>query len=181
MVYVFIADGFEEIETFAPIDILLRSDISLKTVGINVKEVKSKHGIQIKTDLSEEEVDLSHAEMIILPGGPGHKILGESAFVSEAIDYCVKNNIYIAAICASPSILASKGLLKQKAAVCHPSVETKMNGAIIKDIPVNIDIKNKIITSRGAGTAFQFAFTICRLLKGDIMVQKIMGDICYDG
>lgn len=181
MIYVFMADGFEEIEAFVPIDVLLRAGMQLKTVGVTGKQIKSKHGISIEADLEIQELELSQVEMIILPGGPGTAKLQASETVSQAIDYCRENGRYIAAICAAPSILAQKGMLTGRTAVCHPSVESKMCGAILKKTPVYVDHEKKVITSRGAGTAFDFAFALCKLLTGEENVKKISGAICYEG
>lgn len=179
MVAILLAEGFEELETTAPIDILLRAGTALKTVGVTGSTVKSKHGISVQTDLTLEQLDAEKLSMLILPGGPGAKILRESDAVDKLVRSCAQRNIYLAAICAAPSVLAVKELLKGRKASCHPSVEQvlKEEGAILSHMPVTID--GKIITSRGAGTALPFALALCTALKGKDKTKEICDAICY--
>ena len=106
MVYVFLADGFEDIEALAPIDILRRANVDVKTVGVTGKEVTSSHGVTVKADISVSDIKLdSDLELIVLPGGmPGTLNLEASVGVQKAIDFCAANDKYIAAICAAPSL-----------------------------------------------------------------------------
>ena len=110
MVYVFFADGFEEIEGIAPVDILRRCDINVTTVGIGSNVITGAHGIQIAADIMDEEVKLDDMEAIVLPGGmPGTLNLERSSCVRNAVSTAVEQNKYIAAICAAPSILGPYG------------------------------------------------------------------------
>ena len=104
MVYVFLADGFEETEAIAPIDILRRAGKTVQTVGVSGEYVTGSHGITVKADILPEDMLPEKAEMIVLPGGmPGTTNLEASACVQRAINYCVKHEKYIGAICAAPS------------------------------------------------------------------------------
>ena len=160
MIYIYLADGFEEIEAVAPIDLLRRAEKKVITVGVGDNIITGSHGISIVTDtIAQEAVLNDELEMIILPGGmPGTLNLEKSRYVQNAIDYCVENNIYIGAICAAPSILGHKGLLKGKKAVCYEGFETQLEGAkILKESVAEDDI---FITARGAGAAIDFGLKL---------------------
>lgn len=116
MVYLFLADGFEEIEALTVVDLCRRSGIEIKTVGIGREAIRGSHGILVQSDMADKDFKIDEKpEMIVLPGGmPGTKNLEASSTVQNAIDYCVKNNIYVAAICAAPSVLGHKWLLNSR-------------------------------------------------------------------
>ena len=125
MIYVFLADGFEETEAIAPIDMLRRAKLDVKLVGVGTSTPTSSHGIRVTADLTEAEVKLdSSVQLIVLPGGmPGTLNLEKSPVVQSAIKYCVENGIPVGAICAAPSILGKLGLLNGRKAVCFPGFE----------------------------------------------------------
>ena len=121
MVCIFLADGFEEIEAIATVDILRRAGIDVQIVGVGGQEIIGTHQIKIEADITETMLKIQDVQMIILPGGmPGTANLEKNQTVQSAIDYVAKNNGYIGAICAAPSILGHKGLLKGKNATCFP-------------------------------------------------------------
>ncbi|MDR1564981.1 MAG: DJ-1/PfpI family protein [Oscillospiraceae bacterium] len=176
MIYIFLADGFEEIEAITPIDILRRAGAELCSVGITGKRVTGAHAISIECDITPEEADLRNAEMIILPGGmPGTQALAKSTFVTAMLKASVKQGTHLAAICAAPMILGQLGLLKGKSAVCFPGYEDKLTGAIYLDLPVITD--GKITTSKSAGTALPFALELVRLLKGQTVANVIAASL----
>ena len=112
MVYMILADGFEEIEALEPLDILRRGGIDVKTVSImETKSVVGAHNIEVMADIKMTDVSLEDMDMVILPGGAGHELLDASNDVHTMLNYAVAYNRYIAAICASPSILGKKQLL----------------------------------------------------------------------
>ena len=160
MIYAFLANGFEETEAIAPIDLLRRSGKTVVTVGVGDNIITGSHGIPVVTDTIAQEASLTdELEMIILPGGmPGTLNLEKSDYVQAAIDYCVANNKYIGAICAAPSILGHKGLLNGKKAVCYEGFETQLEGAVIADTSVAED--GIFITARGAGVAVDFGLKL---------------------
>lgn len=176
MIYMFLAPGFEEIEAIATLDILRRAEINVKTVGINAEYITGAHGITIKADTTnfcEEDIDA-----IILPGGmPGTLNLNESDIVNSAIDICLKKNSYIFAICAAPSILGERGLLKGKNAVCYPGFEDQLHGANILSESVCQD--GKIITAKGPGAAIDFAFKIVEIFKSKGVASNIKSSMYY--
>ncbi len=164
MIYVFLADGFEECEAFAPIDILRRANFDVKTVGIGSNTVTGSHGISVICDITANDVDITRAEAIILPGGmPGTINLEESADVQGFIDYAADKNLVIGAICAAPSILGHKGLLKDRKATCFTGFEKDLLGAEVLEVPVVID--GNIVTAFGVGAAFDFGFALLEVLK----------------
>ncbi len=180
MVYVFLADGFEEVEAITPIDYLRRADIDVVTVGVTGASVTGAHNVTLMCDVTEDEIDITKAQGIVLPGGmPGTLNLEKSEIVQDAIDYCVKNNLLISAICAAPSILGHKNLLENKNAVCFPGFESELYGAKIADGFAVTD--SNIITAKGAGAASEFAFEIIKYLCNDEVAAKIKATVqtCY--
>ncbi|MBR6985532.1 DJ-1 family glyoxalase III [Ruminococcus sp. XPD3002] len=160
MIYAFLAEGFEETEAVTPIDLLRRSGKKVITVGVGDNIIMGSHGIPVVTDTIAQEAPLTdELEMIILPGGmPGTLNLEKSEYVQAAIDFCAANNKYIGAICAAPSILGHKGLLKGRKAVCYEGFEAQLEGAEVLNAPVAVD--GNIITARGAGVAVQFGLAL---------------------
>lgn len=160
MIYVYLANGFEETEAITPIDMLRRAEKKVITVGIGDNIVVSSHGIPVVTDtIAQEALLTDELEMIVLPGGmPGTLNLEKSEYVQQAIDFCMKKNLPIGAICAAPSILGHKGILKGKKAVCYQGFEAQLDGAEIGTEAVAVD--GNIITARGAGVAMQFALAL---------------------
>jgi protein deglycase len=172
MVYMLLAQGFEEIEALVPLDILRRAGVTVTTVGISGDTVYGQQDIGIKTDAYYPEVDYSDAEMIILPGGiPGWPNLQACEWVASCISGSVAHGAYIAAICGAPLILGDMGLLNGRNAVCHPSIEDRLTGAIVADAPVVTD--GKFITAKGVGFSVEFAFELVRILKGEETVKEI--------
>lgn len=177
MVYVFLADGFEEIEAIAPIDLLRRAGKEVTTVGVTGKTVMGAHGITVTADITEDELtSFEGTEMIVLPGGmPGTLNEEKSAVVQAAIDCCCRNNIPMGAICAAPSILGHKGILDGKTAVCYPGFEQELTGASIGSTGVVTD--GSITTARGAGVAVDFGLELVKVLCGEEKSQQIRAAI----
>lgn len=175
MIYAFLANGFEEIEAITIIDILRRAEKEVITVGIGDNIIKGAHGMVVVADTQDNMIELDDKlEMIFLPGGmPGTLNLERSAVVQSAIDYCVENDKYIAAICAAPSILGHKGILDGKKACCYPGFEQELKGADVNYDAVNAD--GKIVTSRGAGTAIKLALKLVEIFTSPER-SKLMGD-----
>ncbi len=166
MIYVFLANGFEEIEALATIDVLRRAELSVTTVGIGGKQITGAHHITVAADVEENDVQFAEMSAVVLPGGmPGTLNLEASKIVQEALEHAVKNNLVIAAICAAPSILGHKGLLKGKQAIAYPGFEKELTDAIVSDSAVVRD--GNIITGKGAGVAIDFGLEIVRALVSD--------------
>lgn len=164
MIYVFLANGFEETEAIAPIDIMRRCRLEVLTVGVGGKLITSSHGIPVTCDITADEIKLDdNLQLILLPGGlKGTQNLDASAEVADAIDFCVKNDRYIAAICAAPTILGKRGLLEGKKAICYQGMEADLKGAVVTHEPAVCD--GKFITSRGAGASIAFGLKIAEVL-----------------
>lgn len=180
MVYIFLADGFEETEALIPLDILRRGGVEVKTVGVTGKTVTGAHNISVTADLAAEETDKNSIEAIILPGGmPGTLNLEKSSLVQDFIDYAARENLLICAICAAPSILGHKGLTKGKTAVCYPGMEAHLEGAIIGNTLSVTD--GNLITGKGPGAAAPFGFAILEKLKGKETSLKVQNEMCFKG
>lgn len=165
MIYVFLADGFEETEALAPVDILRRCDLEVCTVGVGGEYITGSHNITVKADITEKEVTTDSIDAVVLPGGmPGTLNLEASAVVKACVSYCAQNNLPICAICAAPSILGHMGLLKGRRATCFPGFESQLEGAQVSGELAVID--GNIITGKGAGAAIEFGLQIAAVLAG---------------
>ena len=164
MIYLFLAEGFEEIEALTPLDVLRRAGLEIKTVAVGEsKTVKGAHGIEVVADIAESELENDVPEAIILPGGmPGTTNLEESAKVIEALSRAMMNGSLVCAICAAPSILGISGYLKGRKATCYPGFEQYLDGAELVNERVVRD--GNIITSKGMGCAAEFALCIVEAL-----------------
>ena len=166
MIYLFLAEGFEEIEALTPVDVLRRGKMALTTVGVTGKTVKGSHGIAVTADITIDDLgDLSDADAVILPGGmPGTLNLEAEKRVLSAVRYCYNNDKLIAAICAAPSIFGHMGLLEGKRATAFPGFEKDLSGAVLNNEYVAHD--GNIITAKGMGVSLDFALEILGALKG---------------
>jgi len=177
-VFIFLADGFEEIEAIAPIDIFRRADINVTVVSIS-KEliVKGAHNISVSADCLFNEADYNDNDLLFLPGGmPGTKNLDTYEGLKKLILKQAGENNKIAAICAAPSILGKLGLLKGKEAICYPGFEDQLEGAILSK--EKIVKSGTISTAIGAGVAIQFALKLVEELKGKSLADKVAASIC---
>lgn len=178
MVYLFLAEGFEEIEALTPIDILRRADVPVKTVGVGGKTVTGAHGIPVVADITDDDADFGDIDAVILPGGmPGTLNLKSSRKVELAILKATENDRLIAAICAAPMILGTLGLLNNREAVCFPGFEDELKGATISEKPVCKS--GNIITACGAGVAAEFGFAILSYLKNEDETKKLRKTMKY--
>lgn len=166
MVYLFLAEGFEEIEALTPVDILRRGKVDVVTVGVGGKTIKGSHGITVEADISDSELmNFEGTEAVILPGGmPGTLNLEKCSKVREAVIYCAENDLVLGAICAAPSVLGHLGVLKGKKAVCYPSFEKELIGAMPCDDFVCRD--GSVITAKGMGVSVDFGLALLEALKG---------------
>ena len=180
MVYLLLADGFEDIEAVTPIDILRRAGIPLATVGVTGKRVTSKHGLVVEADIVPDSVDRSDLEMLILPGGPGVDSLAASQFVQALTRETAQEGRLIGAICAAPRIPAELGLLAGRRAVCFPSCEETLilHGAHLQpERQVVVDLP--FITAKAAGSALDFALALVSALRGQSLADEVRDEVCY--
>ncbi len=165
-VYVFLADGFEDVEALIPVDVLRRGGMDLTTVSV-VEEslmVESAHGVQLFADAMFDECDFSDADLLLLPGGmPGASNLYEHKGLCEAVKAHYAKGRRLAAICAAPAVvLGQLGLLKGRRATCYPGFENLLDGATYTADLVTTD--GNITTGEGPAAAFPFAYELLALL-----------------
>ena len=180
MIYVFLADGFEETEAIAPIDILKRFGKEVVTVGIGGGKITGAHGITVIADITDSDVIMTDkVEMIVLPGGmPGTLNLEKSPVVQAAIKFCADNKKAIGAICAAPSIIGKLGLLKGKKATCFPGFEQYLTGAEVLNKLCVTD--GQFTTACGAGAAIEFGLELVKVLCGEKRSTELRSAIVAD-
>ena len=172
-IFVFLAEGFEEIEALTPVDVLRRAGLSVKTVSIMDKQVVvGAHGIPVLADMMFADVDSEDAEMILLPGGlPGATNLDAHEGLAKMILDFAKAKKSLAAICAAPLVFGNRGLLQGKKATCYPGFETYLQGAEYTAALVEKD--ENFITGKGPGAAMEFAFAIVEKYCGIDKVNEL--------
>jgi len=172
MVYVFLANGFEEVEALTPVDILRRGGVDVKTVGIGGKTVCGSHGIPVVADVCEGDVDFAALSGVVIPGGmPGTTNLDASETVKAALSVAAEKGGLMAAICAAPLVLGHAGLLDGKRATCYPGFESELHGATVCDELAVRD--GNVITGKGAGAALPFALELLSYFKGEAVAADI--------
>ena len=177
MVYMLLGTGFEETEAIAPLDLLRRAGVAVKTVGINGKIVYGGHGIGVEADITIEELDVSDLEMIILPGGLGGVASARACQKAlDALRYAYENEKYVAAICAGPTVLADLGITDGKNVTCYPGCEGQMGSAnVASDAAFVRD--GRVITGTSAGCAIPFGLALVAALKGNTVADSIYEQI----
>lgn len=177
--YVFLADGFEEIEGLTVVDLLRRAGAEVSTVSISGdRTVCGSHKIKVTADMLFEETDFSDADILVLPGGmPGTKRLGAHEGLRELLLRADRDGVGIAAICAAPSVLGDLGILKGRRAVCYPGFEERLDGADVQMCQAVTD--GHITTSRGMGTAIPFGLELVRRLFGEQKADELAKTIIY--
>ena len=170
-IYMFLAEGFEEVEALAPLDILRRAGLDIKTVGIGQKAVVGAHGIKIEADLTEAEAN-EVADAVILPGGmPGTLNLDASKTVERCVLATKEKGGYLCAICAAPRVLGRLGILDGKRFTCYPETEELIPKGIYTAERVTVD--GRVITARGMGCAVDFGLTLVELFCGKETEKKL--------
>lgn len=171
MIYMFLANGFEEIEALMPLDLMRRAGLEVTTVGVGGKDITGSHGITVKADITDSDLADNAPECVILPGGmPGTKNLDASPVVHKALDDALENNSLICAICAAPMILGKRGILRGKKATCFPGFEEYLEGATVGGRAVR---DGQVITGIGMGAALEFGIEIVSALKGREEAEKL--------
>ena len=172
-IFVFFAEGFEEIEALTPVDVLRRAGLSVQTVSVMDEQVVAgAHGVPVLADKMFAEINPEDAEMILLPGGlPGATNLDAHEGLSRMILDFAAAEKPLAAICAAPLVLGNRGLLQGKKATCYPGFETYLQGAEYTAALVEKD--GNIITGKGPGAAMEFAFAIVEKYCGIDKVNEL--------
>ena len=175
----FLADGCEEIEALTVVDILRRAGIEILTLSITDSlKVAGAHSIIIEADALAKSVDLDEFDGLVLPGGmPGTTNLGACEAVTSAIKKFNDEGRLLCAICAAPSVLGMNGILEGKEAVCYPGFEDKLLGAKIGS--GKVAVSGNCITSRGMGTAIDFALAITAHFLGREKADSISRGIIF--
>jgi DJ-1 family protein len=181
-VYEFLANGFEEVEALAPVDILRRGGVEVKMVSITGSNlVESSHGVVVKADLLFENItDFSDADLLMLPGGmPGSKNLNEHEGVRKALKEQFEKGKRVAAICAAPLVLASVGLLKGKKATIYPGMESYLGedaeytGALVQE-------DGNVTTGAGPAASFPYGYQLLSYFLPAEKVEEIKKGMIYD-
>ncbi len=176
MIYLFLANGFEEIEALCPLDLLRRAGLEVTTVGIGGEMITGSHGITVQADIPDGLYADNAPDMIILPGGmPGSKNLDASRTVDAAIKAALRKDAYIAAICAAPFVLGKRGVLNGKEAICYPGFENELTGARISNQKVVRD--GKIITAAGMGVALEFGLKLVEAMTDAATAERLRGSL----
>ena len=172
-IFVFLADGFEEIEAITPIDVLRRAGLNVQTVSVMEEQiVAGAHGIPVVADKMFADIHLEDAEMLLLPGGlPGATNLDAHQGLSNMILAFASEGKALAAICAAPLVFGNRGLLQGKKATCYPGFESYLIGAEYTAALVEID--GNFITAKGPGAAMDFAFAIVEKYWGIEKVNEL--------
>ena len=180
MIYEFLADGFEEVEALAPVDVLRRAGCEVKTVSVmGSKTVTGTHGVPVIADIMFDETDFSDAALLILPGGqPGADNLAGHKGLEKLLKKQNEVGGRIAAICASPAVVFAKyGLVDGKKATCYPGLEGMLTGAQhVEDIVVT---DGNVTTSRGPATAIAFGLELARLMGGEKSSEEVRDGMLY--
>ena len=181
MVYILLAEGFEEAEALVPADLLRRAGVPVALTGVTGRTVAGGHGISVVCDLTVDQAEPGELELVVLPGGLGgvEGIL-KSAPALELIQEAAVQGKWVAAICAAPTILARLGLLDGRAAVCYPGMEDQMTPAAVQ--PGRRVVQDgSFITGEAAGSAFDFGLKLVEVLKGAETAAQVRHAVHYHG
>ncbi len=179
MYCILLGNNFEDIEALAVIDILRRAKIPLEIYGVDSDKIKSRSNIIYFTEMvfnSEKDIDVSKFDGLLLPGGPGVNELANNIEVIKLIKKFYSDGKLIFAICAAPMLLDIAGILEGKKYTCYPG--TVINNGTYVDRDVVID--EKIITSKGVGTAIPAALTLVSIINSKEEAIELSKKIVYD-
>lgn len=175
----FLANGFEEIEALTVVDICRRAGIAADMVSVQEdRSVEGSHGIKVEADMLFEDVDFGGLDMLVLPGGmPGTRNLEAHAGLMEQLDAFYEAGKYVAAICAAPTVMGHRGMLKGRKACCYPGMENELEGAEVTFD--SVAVSGHVITSRGMGCAIDFSLAITECLCGQEKADSLARAIVY--
>jgi 4-methyl-5(b-hydroxyethyl)-thiazole monophosphate biosynthesis len=183
-VYIFLADGFEEIEAITTTDVLRRGGVNIQSVSISFSQyVTGAHNITVIADhifpYMDQDIILSDADMLILPGGGrGTANLNQDERLKQLLTAFAQTGKPVAAICAAPTILGGLGLLKGKKATTYPGGEKDLAGATVVEESVVVD--GNIITGRGPGLTIPFALKLLEMLQGKAKSDEVAGNLLIE-
>lgn len=179
MVYLLLGTGFEETEAIAPLDLLRRAGIEVRTVGLTDWIVVGSHGIPVQADMMIQQLQLElkqnpdAADMVILPGGMGGvRSIRDCPAALQAVSEIWAKGHFVAAICAAPTVLAHLHITDGRKATCYPGCEESMGSAVM--VPDQAVVRDgKLITGTSAGCAVKFGLALIAALKGEETAQAI--------
>ncbi|NCE64844.1 DJ-1/PfpI family protein [Pseudoflavonifractor sp. 524-17] len=179
MIFILLGQGFEEAEALVPADLLRRAGLEVLLVGVDSLQVTGGHGITVLADCLLRDVSADQADMVVLPGGLGGVYAIQSSLPAQSlIQGAYDRGIYLAAICAAPTILANLGILDRKGAVCYPGMEEEMGSAVVeKGTPVVHS--GHIVTAEAAGSVFEFGLKLVEVLQGAQAAQEVRDAIHF--
>lgn len=180
-VYMLLARGFEEGEAIVPADILRRAGANVYLVSVEGgTSVTGSHGITVNADMTMDGIKNDEMDCLVLPGGGlGTEVLGKSGRVASLIEYAANRGIFIAAICAAPSILGKMRLLDGRNAAVYPSFSDSLKYANITGKKVEHD--DIFVTAEGMGVSFEFGFKLVELLFGSEKAEKLKEAVRFPG
>lgn len=171
---VFLATGFEEIETVTVVDVLRRAGVDVTVAGLTPNVVEGAHGIKIVPDKSIDDVKVEDFDAFVVPGGnPGYKNLRKDQRVINIIKKAFNSNKLVAAICAGPTVLSDAGILEGKACTIYPGMDEELEAGGGKPKHDIVVVDGNIITSRGPATALPFALKLAEKLAGKQAAEAV--------
>ncbi len=172
---VFLAPGFEEIETMTVIDILRRCGVEVTTAGLQRGPIESSHGVKVEADVPVEEVRVEEFDAFICPGGsPGWENLKKDQRVLKLLQEANQQGKLIGAICGGPAALSEAGVLRGKSCTIYPGLEKELRRGGGKPKKAIVVVDKNIITSQGPGTAMAFAFALAKKLAPAGTVREVL-------
>ena len=176
-----LADGFEEIEMSAPLDILRRLGMNVRTAALKQPMVTGAHGLSVQADSLLSEVDFRQLGGVILPGGPASWVLKETEEVLTLVREMDAAGKLVAAICAAPMVLAEAGILRGRKVTCYPAPDVRQGvldaGGELQEAPAVTD--GMLITGRGPAAALEFGYAIASFLVGKQSTASLQEGMCY--
>jgi 4-methyl-5(b-hydroxyethyl)-thiazole monophosphate biosynthesis len=166
-------DGFEEIEVVTPVDLLRRADVKVVIAAMGAKTATGRGGIRIEADALLADLDASDFDMLFIPGGPGVGDLRSDGRAAALAKQFASSGKPVAAICAAPLVLMDAGLLDGRRFTAYLSVREELGGGLDERVVVDGDL----ITSRGAGTALDFALTLITCLAGEAAADRVAEEV----
>lgn len=183
MVYILLGEGFEEAEALVTADVLRRADIPVSLTGIGGESVTGSHKITVRADVPVEAVRLSAGDMVVLPGGMGGVASIEASGAAMALARQAREdeNLWLAAICAAPTLLTRAGLLGPGVrAVCYPGMEGELSAAgAVPTMDSPVVMEGRLITGRGPGAAFDFGLALVGALAGAAAAEQVRAGMHY--
>jgi 4-methyl-5(b-hydroxyethyl)-thiazole monophosphate biosynthesis len=171
---VFLASGFEEIETLTVVDVLRRAGVDVTVAGLAPNVTEGKHGVKVVPDKGIDDIKVEDFDAVVVPGGnPGYKNLRKDPRVIAMVKEAFNSNKLVAAICAGPTVLSDAGILADKACTIYPGMDQELEAGGGKPKHDIVVVDGNIITSRGPATALPFALKLAEKLAGKQVAESV--------